>query len=234
MTRNEIENQLQNGLIVSCQADAGLPMAHPDILAAVAETVMLAQPAGLRLSLPENIKAIRPVTSRPIIGIYKKDYADSPVFITPTLAEAMAVYESGADVIALDATDRPRPGNVLLKTLVHDILSQVDVPLMADISTLREGLMAMDLGFEYISTTLSGYTKETKNNVDPDAPDFNLLEHLCHAASAPLHIIAEGRIWTPEQAKRAFDCGAFAIVVGSAITRPNLITQRFLKAIKKS
>ena len=234
MSRREIENQLRGGLIVSCQADDGLPMARPDILSAVAETVMLANPAGLRASLPENIRAIRQVTRCPIIGIYKKVYPDSPVFITPTCAEALKVAESGADIIALDATDRPRPGQTKLADMVAELKSKTDALLMADVSTLDEGLAALEIGFDYVGTTLAGYTRETAAIHDPYTPDFALLQALTAQAPAESKIIAEGRIWTPDQARQALDLGAFAIVVGSAITRPNLITHRFMQSIKKS
>ncbi|MBN1540529.1 N-acetylmannosamine-6-phosphate 2-epimerase [candidate division KSB1 bacterium] len=222
---------LRGRLIVSVQADEGLPMASPEILAAVAKTVALENPAALRASLPKNIRAIKAVVSLPVIGIYKQVYDDSPVFITPTRKEAEAVVRSGAEIVALDATFRPRPRGETLQNLVAFLRDISDCSLMADISTFAEGMRAAEYGFDLIGTTLSGYTDETRERARSEEPDFDLLEHLAHEFPSSTHLIAEGRIWTPEQAVHAVELGAFAVVVGSAITRPNLITRRFVSLL---
>ncbi len=227
---NDAIRLLKNGLIVSCQADEGLPMAHPEILAAVAGTVALGNPAGIRASLPENIRAIKSVVPLPMIGIFKQVYPDSSVFITPTLREMEQVVAAGADIVALDATDRIRPGGVTLRDLVRKHQNRCDVPLMADISTLEEGLMAEALGFDLVGTTLSGYTDATRHRADSGSPDLELLDALLMRLTIP--VIMEGRIWQPQQAVEALSRGAHAVVVGSAITRPNLITERYAQAIE--
>jgi N-acylglucosamine-6-phosphate 2-epimerase len=227
---NDAIRLVKNGLIVSCQADEGLPMSSPDILAAVAETVALARPAGIRASLPENIRAIKSVVPLPMIGIFKQVYPDSPVFITPTFREIKKVVAAGADIVALDATDRIRPGGVTLSELVREHHNRYDVPLMADISTLEEGLVAEELGFDLVGTTLSGYTDATRHRAASGSPDFDFLDALLSRLTLP--VIMEGRIWQPGQAVEALNRGAHAVVVGSAITRPNLITERYVQAIE--
>jgi N-acylglucosamine-6-phosphate 2-epimerase len=145
------------------------------------------------------------------------------VYITPTLADARAVAAAGAEIIALDATARPRPQGEKLEAIVKALKADGHC-LMADISTLDEGKEAYRLGFDCISTTLSGYTPYSRQQREPD---FQLLQSLCQMV--PIPVIMEGRIWSPEQALVAQELGAFAVVVGSAITRPQLIAQRFVK-----
>ena len=155
------------------------------------------------------------------------------VFITPTAKEVIALIQSDAEIIALDASGRIRPENELLEDLLAIIKDQQRIAI-ADISTKDEAVQAAKLGFDMIATTLSGYTEYTKAKFKPNQPDFQLIGDLYGELKGDVPVIAEGRIWNPEQAQQALACGAFAVVVGSAITRPHLITRRFVEAITKS
>jgi N-acylglucosamine-6-phosphate 2-epimerase len=232
MNKKEILNAIRGGLIVSCQAEPDEPLGRPDILAALAHSALNGGAAGIRASLPENIKAIRQQVSLPVIGIYKNFYPGSDVFITPTAAEIDALARTGIEILAMDATFRPRPAGERLEDLVARCKKTYDILLMADVSTMDEGLQAAELGFDLVGTTLSGYTKETAEKSKKEEPDFELIRQLAAQLPEDIPLIAEGRIWTPGHAIRAFEEGAFAIVVGSAITRPHLITKRFSDAIR--
>lgn len=217
---------LRGGLIVSCQAKVGEPMRDPRIMAAVAQSVVMGGAKAVRANLPDQIEAIRAAVDVPIFGIYKRDYPDSEVFITPTLDEARAVVAAGCDVLTVEATARQRPRGQSLTAFMHAIKAEFDLPVMADISTHAEGVHAVALGADLIATTLSGYTPYSPQQ---SAPDFDLIETLARSVDVP--VIAEGRIATPTDARRAFDCGAFAVVVGSMITRPGHITAAFLRGL---
>ncbi len=214
----------QGGLIVSCQARPPSPMQGPVIMAAFARAAEAGGAVAVRVNGPADIAAVRPQVSLPIIGLYKIDRDRNPVYITPSKAAAAAVVAVGADVVAIDATDRARPAD-RLEVLVAHILTDLMRPVMADIATLDEGLQAADLGCAYVATTLAGYTGD---GMAPDAPDLALVEAL--AGRCPVPVIAEGRISSPEDLQRAFDAGAHAVVVGTAITNPVAITARFAAA----
>jgi putative N-acetylmannosamine-6-phosphate epimerase len=175
---------------------------------------------AIRANSPNDIKAIREAVDLPIIGLFKD--GESGVYITPTLRHARAVAEAGADIIALDATGRPRPDGRTLAELIADIHGQLDKPVLADVSTLEEGMAAEKLGADFVAPTLSGYTDYSPKF---DGPDFDLIRALVEKLNVP--VIAEGRIRTPEEAKAALDAGVLAVVVGSAITRPQWITAQF-------
>jgi N-acylglucosamine-6-phosphate 2-epimerase len=221
--------QLQRGLIVSCQASAGEPLASPTILAAMAQAAVAGGAIAVRAEHPDNIAAIRQVIQVPVIGLLKRRYDDSELHITPTLSDALAVANSGAHVVAMDATVRPRPNRESLEQIVTHLHGHVR--LMADVSTLQEGLRAAELGFDYVSTTLSGYTSETAGRFGETEPDFELVSDLSKHLNGRVPVIAEGRISTPNQAAEMFRRGAFAVVVGTAITRPSIITRRFVEAM---
>ncbi len=233
MRKNKVLDQIRGRLIVSCQSEPPEPLAAPEMLAAMAMAAEMGGAAGIRANLPENIKSIKKAIDLPVIGIFKKVYPGFDVFITPTENEAFAVAKSGCEIIALDATRRKRPNDEKISDIIKAI-RQFDqsVLLMADIATPEEGFEAAEAGFDLIGTTLSGYTDYTKKKAATDRPDFDLLEGLAKRLSDKVPVIAEGRIRTPEQARQALDFGAFAVVVGSAITRPWLITKRFADAIE--
>ena len=227
-----VVERLRGGLIVSCQAPEGEPLHGPRFMAEMAKAAWLGGAVGIRANSGADIRAIRQVVPLPIIGIVKRRYPDSPVYITPTLAEAEEAVQAGADVLALDATNRRRPAGVTLGELVEDIRARWAVPLMADVGSVEEGVTAARLGFNLVATTLVGYTDD-----HPPlgyGPDFDLIAQMVDEVTGRLGVpvIVEGHIWEPEQARRCLDLGAFAVVVGSAITRPQLITRRFVEALR--
>jgi N-acylglucosamine-6-phosphate 2-epimerase len=227
----KLTQRLQAGLIVSCQASPGEPLFGAGHMAAMARAAVSAGAVGIRANGAEDIAAIRAEMDVPIIGLYKVDLPGFEVRITPTLEHALLVAGAGADLIAIDATLRPHPDGSM-KELIEQIHRRSGLPVLADVSTLDEGLAAAACGAEFVATTLSGYTADSPT---PIGPDFTLLMQLV-AALGPLDIpvIAEGRIATPEQATQALALGAHAVVVGSAITRPQWITARFVEALQKA
>jgi N-acylglucosamine-6-phosphate 2-epimerase len=217
----------RHGLIVSCQARADNPLHGPVHMAAMALSAEQGGAVALRANGSADILAMRAVSTLPVIGL-SKDFTQHEVMITPTLAAAMAVIDAGAQVVALDCTDRARPNGDdwrAMITAIHAAGAQV----MADIATLADGLAAAQAGADYVATTLSGYTAATQGT-GPD-PDLALVAALAGAVDVP--VIAEGRISTPQQAAQALDAGAYAVVVGTMITNPRAITQSFHRALQQ-
>ena len=226
MTPLEIAERLRGGLVVSCQALPHEPLFGSDIMARLAGAAQAGGAAGIRANSPADIAAIRAASDLPLIGLSKVDVPNFDVYITPTLADALAVSQAGADVIALDATSRPHPEG-LTADFIRRVRAETGKPVLADISTDDEALEAQEAGADFISTTMSGYTPYSPQS---EEPDLDLVRRLAAVLTVPL--IAEGRIATPEQARAALDAGAWAVIVGGAITRPQQITERFLRAIK--
>lgn len=214
-------------LIVSCQARADNPLYGPQFMAAMAKAAEAGGAGGIRANGPEDVAAIRAVTELPILGLYKQWLEPYEVYITPDFAAAQAIAEAGADILALDATPRPRPQEGLAE-LIERIHTELDKPVCADVSTLEEGLRAVELGADCVATTLAGYTPYT---LKTEGPDFALLRELVQALAVP--VLAEGRFWTPEQVGRAFELGADAVVVGTAITNPREITRRLVRSVPR-
>jgi putative N-acetylmannosamine-6-phosphate epimerase len=214
-------------LIVSCQARLDNPLHGPRFMAAMARAAEAGGAGGIRANGPEDVAAIRAVTELPIIGINKQWLKPYEVYITPDFASAKAVSEAGADVFALDATARPRPRETLAE-LIGLIHAELQKPVFADVSTLEEGLWAAELGADCVATTLAGYTSYTSKS---EEPDFALLRALLRSVQVP--VVAEGRFWTPEQVSKAFNLGASAVVVGTAITNPREITRRFARSVPR-
>ncbi|WP_377841524.1 N-acetylmannosamine-6-phosphate 2-epimerase [Bosea sp. UC22_33] len=212
-------------LAVSCQARADNPLHGPAFMAAMAQAAEQGGALALRANGPADIAAIRAVSRLPIIGILKRWDDRFPVYITPDFASAEAIAAAGADIIALDATDRPRDGEPLDR-LIARIRDELGKPVFADCATLEDGVRAAALGASYIATTLSGYTPETEAR-KALGPDIALIEALAKAVSVP--IVAEGRFEQPEQLELAFAAGAHAVVVGTAITNPREVTRRFAR-----
>ncbi|HIA54485.1 MAG TPA: N-acetylmannosamine-6-phosphate 2-epimerase [Candidatus Melainabacteria bacterium] len=225
--------QVGGELIVSCQASTGEPLCSPEHILALALSAINGGAGALRLEGVENIKLVRANTKLPIIGLTKDDsIAPSDrlkkVYITGSFAEAESLAQAGADIIALDATGRPRPDGLTLKEQIEKIHNLLNLPVWADVATFSEGVAAREAGADVISSTMYGYTEETV--LPPEhGPSFEFLKDLCQHMDCP--VILEGRVWHPEEVTRAFELGVHAVVVGSAITRPQLITQRFVKAI---
>jgi N-acylglucosamine-6-phosphate 2-epimerase len=223
MTRAEILARWRGGLIVSCQAPPGSPLDRPDVLAALARTAELNGAAGVRIDQPQNIAAVRAAVAVPIVGLLKRP--GSQVYITPTLDDARLVRASGADVVAVDATARPRPDGTPLPRLIRAIQEELGALVMADVSTFDEGVAAAEAGADFVATTLAGYTPESRPT---DGPDLRLVERLASAVVTP--VVCEGRIRDPEDVRRAFEARAFAVVVGSAITGIDDLVRRFVAA----
>jgi N-acylglucosamine-6-phosphate 2-epimerase len=210
----------RGALIVSCQARADNPLHGPLFMGAMAEAARQGGAKALRVNGPEDVRAAVP-TGLPIVAIHKIFSPGFSVYITPSFVAAAELVEAGADIVALDCTDRPRDGD--LPATIIERLTEQGIPAFADISTLDEGLAAEQMGAAYVSTTLSGYTEATSPL--PTAPDLGLIEQLAKRLSVP--VIAEGRFNTPALAKAALDAGAHAVVVGTAITNPREITRAF-------
>ncbi len=219
--------QIRGRLIVSCQAQPHEPLHGAAIMARMALAAAQGGAAAIRANTPPDIAAIRTTVDLPIIGLFKVDVPGYAVYITPRLEDACAVAAAGADVIAIDATDRPRPDFAQLAEYIDAIHRATGLPVLADIATLAEGLAAERAGADLISTTMSGYTPDSP--MQP-GPDLELVRRLGEALSIPL--VAEGRYHSPQQAVQAFAAGALAVVVGGAITRPQEITQRFVAAVE--
>jgi N-acylglucosamine-6-phosphate 2-epimerase len=227
-TKRNILDMIKRKLVVSCQALPNEPLHSPFIMGRMAYAAYLGGASGIRANSVEDIKEIKKQVDLPIIGIIKEVYEGSEVFITPTMKEVDELYREGVDMIAIDATNRPRPdGSTLLELFPLLREKYKDQLFMADCSTYEEAAMAAQLGFDSVGTTLSGYTEATK---DRSLPDFELVEKLVNTLSVP--VIAEGGISTPEELKRLFDLGIYSAVVGSAITRPMEITKKFMKAVE--
>ncbi|MFF8410852.1 N-acetylmannosamine-6-phosphate 2-epimerase [Streptomyces omiyaensis] len=217
---------LAGSLVVSCQALPGEALHGADIMARMARAAVAGGAAAVRINGPEDVAAVRQAVAVPVIGLWKD--GDDGVYITPTLAHARCVAEAGADLVALDATRRPRPDGLTLVDTI-EALHRLGVGVLADVSTHEEGVAAAAAGADAVATTLSGYTAYSP---PPDGPDFALVASLAAVLDVPL--IAEGRIGTPEEAARALELGAHAVVVGGAITRPTAITERFTAALPQA
>ncbi len=219
----DILKQLRHGLIVSCQAKTGSPLRDSKMMAAMAQAAEQAGAVGIRADGPADIEAIRGVVKIPIIGIYKQELPGTDVYITPTFESAQAVVAAGADLVALDATARPRPGDLTATELIRCCQTELEVPVMADISTIPEGIAAAEAGADLVATTLVGYTPDSRH-LSP--PNFELIHQLVITVATP--VVVEGHISTPAEARQALDLGAHAVVVGAAITQPAQITRRFV------
>ncbi|ANF95569.1 N-acetylmannosamine-6-phosphate 2-epimerase [Paenibacillus bovis] len=222
---------LQGKLIVSCQALEHEPLYSSFIMGRMALAAQQGGAAGIRANTAEDINEIRQQVQLPVIGIVKRNYGEHPVFITPTLKEVAELAATGCEIVALDATDRPRPDGMSLSELVRQIRQQYpQLLLMADVSTVEEGLEAQRLGFDLVSATLVGYTEQTKGQKLYEN-DFAILKEMLRQITAP--IVAEGNILTPEMAARCLELGVYSVVVGGAITRPQQITERFIEQMKQ-
>ncbi|MCI5725104.1 N-acetylmannosamine-6-phosphate 2-epimerase [Fusobacterium sp.] len=219
--------KIKGKLVVSCQALEDEPLHSSYIMGRMAYAAFVGGAAGIRANTVQDIKEIKKNVNLPIIGIIKKVYGDCNVYITPTYKEVEELIQEGVDIIAIDGTLRKRPDNKELKVLIKEIKEKYpNQLLMADISSAEEALHAQDIGFDIVGTTLVGYTDYTKGN-DP----LIELEKVIKVVNIP--VIAEGNIDTPVKAKKALDLGAFAVVVGGAITRPQQITKKFVDEMSK-
>lgn len=218
---------LKNKLIVSCQALDHEPLHGSDIMARMARAAKEGGAVAIRANGFNDIVAIKNETNLPVIGLIKQDYDNSEIYITPTVTEINTLIKSGCEIIAMDATNRKSPDNVSLKDKV-ELIHQAGLLAMADISTFEEAVYAEEVGFDIVSTTLSGYTPYSAKF---EGPDIELVEKLVNTLNVP--VIAEGRINCVEDLLKIKEKNPYAVVVGSAITRPQLITKRFVDAYLK-
>ncbi|MGA9406878.1 MAG: N-acetylmannosamine-6-phosphate 2-epimerase [Bacteroidota bacterium] len=221
--------KLKNGVIVLCHSEGDEPFNFPDYIAAFARAAEMGGAVGIRVQGFDNITSVRSAVALPVIGISRGTYEDGWALITPDVSDVQSLINAGADIVALDVTQRIRPNGMDGFEFLELVRKRFKVPLIADVSTYIEGVRAAELGADIVATTLSGYTQYTEERTD-DFPDFNLIERLTAEIDVP--VIAEGRIWSPSEAAHALKCGAYAVVVGSAITRPRVITQRFVEVLK--
>ncbi len=220
-----LEN-LKGKLIVSCQALPEEPLHSSQIMARMAVAAKAGGAAGIRAQSKEDILEIQKAVDLPIIGIVKRKYPDSDIYITATRKEVMELLETRCEIIALDATLRNRPNNENTSDLV-ELIHENHRLAMADCSTFEECQQAELEGFDIISTTLCGYTPYSEAI---DGPNYGLLKKCVEELHTP--VIAEGKIHSPEELKKVFDdCGVYSAVVGGAITRPQEITARFVKVL---
>ncbi|EOH94745.1 N-acetylmannosamine-6-phosphate 2-epimerase [Enterococcus pallens ATCC BAA-351] len=219
--------KLKGQVIVSCQALEQEPLHSSFIMSKMALAAKEGGAAGIRANSVADIQAIKQEVDLPVIGIIKRDYPGSAVYITPTMQEVEELLTTSAEIIALDATKQERPHQERLSDLVARI-HQTGRLAMADISTLEEAVAAEQMGFDLISTTLAGYTEYSRKT---DTPDFELLQEILQQVKTP--VIMEGHTDRPEQVTQALELGSFAVVVGSIITRPQIITQKYVAAAKK-
>jgi len=223
-----IIDKIKGTVVVSVQAMPSEPLYAEGAMLAMMKSVVNGGAGALRVAGVRDVVNAKKIFDLPVIGITKpnaipKNYKEI-VYITPTVKDVLSLVNAGADIIAFDGTQRKRPNNEKIEDLIRYIHINKRVA-MADISTLEEGIKAKEAGADILSTTLAGYTLESIDSPSSE-PDFKLLENLVKTANIP--VILEGRIWEPEQVDKAFQLGAHAVVIGSAITRPQLITKRFV------
>ncbi len=231
MKKEELLRQIRHGLIVSCQALETEPLYRPEggVMPLMAKAAAQSGAAGIRANTVRDIAQIKAAVSLPVIGIIKKDYPGTPMYITVTMTEVDALVACGVDILAVQGTSALRPDGSTAAAFIRAVKAKYPQQLlMADIASFAEAMACAEAGADFVGTTMRGYTPETKGI---DETDFALIEKL--AKECPATVIAEGHIHTPEQAVRALDSGAWAVVVGGAITRPAEITARFTDAIRR-
>ena len=227
--RKEVLLKIKHKLIVSCQARVGWPMYGPEIMAAFAKAAQDGGASGIRATGVDNIAKIKECVTLPIIGINKQFVDGYDVYITPTYQSAKEILDLGIEIIAIDATSRLRPGNESVEQIVKLIRKNYpNVLIMGEISTIEEAMRILPLNFDIISTTLSGYTEES-NTVT--SVNLELIRQIKEITNTP--IIAEGKIKNEVEALETLEAGAYAVVVGTAITRPEIITKWFVQEVDK-
>lgn len=216
---------LHQGLIVSCQAPVESPLHEPRIIAAIAQAAVNQGAVAVRIDTPDHIQAVRQHIDAPIIGLWKQQIPGFEVYITPQFQQAQAIAAAGADIIAIDATQRQRPSGETVESLIAQIHQELGKPVMADVDTLEAAIAAVAAGADLVGTTLYGYTAATQHLIPPG---FDLLTHMARL-SVPL--LCEGGIASPQMARQALDLGADAVVVGTAITGIDLQVKNYRQAL---
>ena len=227
---NKKVESIKGKLVVSCQALPHEPLHSSFIMGRMAVAAKEGGARGIRANTKGDIAEIKSLVDLPVIGIVKRDYEDSAVYITPTIKEVEELMEVKPEIIALDATGALRPGGKTLKDFFEEVKKAYpDQLFMADCSTVEEALYADELGFDFIGTTMVGYTPQSKN-LKIETNDFEIIREILGKAKHP--VIAEGNINTPEKVKRVIELGCYSVVVGSIITRPQLITKSFAEVLE--
>ena len=226
----DVLKRLQGGLVVSCQAWQDTPLFDPIFMRAMAESALQGGAKGIRANGAADIRAIKATVPLPVIGINKAIDKHGVKVITPTLEAAREVVDAGSEIVAVECTAKAWPDRGELRDLLQAIASELKVPVMADISTLAEAELAMTLGATFVATTCAGNTPESEHRKLEDVPDLQLISELKDALG-DVPVLAEGRFWEPRHAVEALERGAHCVCIGTAITAPWSITQRFVKAI---
>ncbi|MBD2434377.1 MULTISPECIES: N-acetylmannosamine-6-phosphate 2-epimerase [Fischerella] len=217
---------LRHGLIVSCQAPIDSPLHNSVVIAAMAQAAVNNGAKGVRIDTPAHIHAVRESVKVPIIGLWKQIISGYHVYITPQFHHAVAVAEAGADIIAIDATLRERPGGETIADIIPQIHEKLGKPVMADIDTIEAAIAATSVGADMVGTTLFGYTSAT-NHLSP--PAWELLTQMVKNLRVP--VICEGGIASPAMARQAINLGAYAVVVGTAITGIDYLVKAYTKEL---
>lgn len=223
---NDVLNRVRGGLVVSCQAYPGEPMLDPRTMTQIALAAVTGGAAAIRAKGLDDLRAMRAVLTVPLIGLVK--VGSSGVFITPTLADALAVAATGCEIVALDGTRRDRPDGLSLAATIAGVKREYpDVLVMADCGSAGDAAAAQQAGADLLGTTLAGYTEERPKT---EGPDWQVVDQVVALAQRP--VLVEGRVHTPAQAAEAIRRGAWAAVVGTAITHPSTITGWFAAAVE--
>jgi N-acylglucosamine-6-phosphate 2-epimerase len=227
--------QLRHRVVVSCQASPGSPLRRASVIAGMAESVVGAGAAGVRIDSPQHITAVKRAVDAPLIGLWKAG-ADG-VYITPTLKHALAVAEAGADIVAIDGTARRRPDGLELAEVIRRLHGELGAVVLADIASVADGVAAAECGADAVATTLVGLVANDGDGSDgdgseaPASQDFGLGVLAELAARVDVPVIAEGGITSPAEARAAIASGAWCVVIGKAITSPDWLTARFVQAV---
>ncbi len=227
--KQAIINQLKHGLIVSCQVKKDDPQYIEGIIPALAKGALWGGAVGLRINEPENIQAVRAITDVPIIGLWKIHRKDTAVFMTPNMEAVDAVIAAGADIVAIDGTDRPIDG-----VLGHDIIPLIkakypDVVIFADVRDDEDAIRSLELGADIVAPTFYRFKPDAKST---DLPDWEMFARMCQRCQGKGLVFMEGKTWTPDDCIRAFHYGAHAVVVGTILTRVHVATRRFVDHIE--
>lgn len=224
MTKQEILSSLRNGLIVSCQVKKEDPQYQDHCIEALAKAAIWGGADGLRINEPQNIAAVRDITELPIIGLKKIFRSDTEVFMTPDMESVEECLRAGADIIAVDGTPRPidgRKGNAIISEVKR---KYPNVLILADVRDEKDAVEALELGADIVAPTFYRFSPNAKTT---EAVDWKMVTRLLETCKGKAAVFMEGKIWTPDEAIKALYYGCHAVVVGSAITRPQLITRRF-------
>lgn len=226
---NDPLGAMEGGLVVSVQAPGDSPLGQTQHMVAIARAAAAGGAAGIRAEGSADTAAVKACVALPVIGLRKRPVEGSDVYITPQLEDARDVAAAGADLVALDGTSRPRPGGEEVATLIAAVVDELQRPVLADVDSLDAAVAARVAGAAAVATTLAGYTG---GGPAPSEPDLELVARLTAELDCP--VLAEGRYGSPENVRAAFDAGAFAVVVGAAISDPLALTRRFAAATRRA